>query len=216
MSEILLVSASALVFRTFPGDAQDHGSDDGDLHGSDDGRDQDVMQLLSTGDNIEDVKVLRLSALRAFVSRVTPAGGGVVLHLTGAMDTVASITTGAGRRYPRARQLPRVHRSVQDLEGTVVIFLAHLVLVSCTDAQVANIDLLLFHARSLSDQAGVGVRVSICGTHWVLIVTTAVNVTDAPDVLRVLVTLRSVLACATLGKLPAQVRCGAFSVIAIS
>lgn len=149
--------ASALVLRTFPGDAQDHSSDDGDLHGSDDGGDQDVVQLLSTGDDVEHIEVLRLSALRAFVSGVTPAGGGVVLHLTGAVDTVASIATGTRHRHPRASSLPQVCCCVQDLEGTVVVFLAHLVLVSCTDAQVADIDLLLFHAGRLSDQAGVGV-----------------------------------------------------------
>lgn len=57
---------------------------------------------------------------------------------------------------------------------------------------------------------------SVCGTHWVLIVTTAVDVTDAPDILRVFVTLSSVLAGATFGELSALVRCGALSVITIS
>lgn len=58
-----------------PGDAHHHGNDDGDLHGSDDGGDQDVVQLLSTGNHVQDVEVLRLVALRAFVPGVTPGPG---------------------------------------------------------------------------------------------------------------------------------------------
>lgn len=56
--------------RASPGDAHHHGDDDGDLHGSDDGGDEDVVQLLSTGDHVEDVEVLRLVTLRTFVACV--------------------------------------------------------------------------------------------------------------------------------------------------
>lgn len=48
-------------------------------------------------------------------------------------------------------------------------------------AQVFDVDLLLLHARRLSDQAGVVVGVPVGGAHWVLIVTAAVDVTDAPE-----------------------------------
>lgn len=51
-----------------PCDAHHHGNDDGDLHGADDGGDEDVVELLSTGDHVEDVEVLRLVTLRAFVA----------------------------------------------------------------------------------------------------------------------------------------------------
>lgn len=50
-----------------------------------------------------------------------------------------------------------------------------------TSAQVFDIDLLLLHTRRLSDQTGVVVRVSVCGAHRVLVVTAAVDVTDAPE-----------------------------------
>lgn len=100
MSQILLVSASTLVLWTFPGDAQDHSGDDGYLHSSNDGCDQDVVQLLSTGDDVEHIKVLRLSALRTFISGVAPAGGSIVLHFTGAVDAVASVATRTGHCHP--------------------------------------------------------------------------------------------------------------------
>lgn len=47
-------------------------------------------------------------------------------------------------------------------------------------AQVLDVDLLLLHTRRLSDQTGIVVGGSIGGTHRVLVVTTAVNVADAP------------------------------------
>lgn len=56
---------------SIPCDAHHYGNNDGDLHGTDDGGDQDVVQLLSTGDHVEDVEVLRLVTLRTFVSCVT-------------------------------------------------------------------------------------------------------------------------------------------------
>lgn len=54
-----------------PCDAHHHGDNDGDLHGADDGGDEHVVQLLSTGNHVEDVEVLRLVALRTFVTCVT-------------------------------------------------------------------------------------------------------------------------------------------------
>lgn len=45
-----------------PRDAHHHGDDDGDLDGPDDGGDKDVVQLLATGDDVEDVKVVGLVA----------------------------------------------------------------------------------------------------------------------------------------------------------
>lgn len=57
MAEMLLLSSATLRFITPPGEAHDDGHDDGDLHGSDDGSDQDVMQLLTTGDHVQDVEV---------------------------------------------------------------------------------------------------------------------------------------------------------------
>lgn len=59
-----------------PGEAHDHGGDDGDLHGADDGGDEDVVQLLATRDHVQDVEVQQLVALGAAVGRLTPAGGG--------------------------------------------------------------------------------------------------------------------------------------------
>lgn len=44
-----------------------------------------------------------------------------------------------------------------------------------------DVDLLLLHARRLSDQAGVVVGVPVGGAHGVLVVTAAVDVTDAPE-----------------------------------
>lgn len=61
--------------RGLPGDAHHHGDDDGDLHGADDGGDEDVVELLSARDHVEDVEVLRLVALMAFVARVAPGAG---------------------------------------------------------------------------------------------------------------------------------------------
>lgn len=48
-------------------------------------------------------------------------------------------------------------------------------------AQVFDVDLLLLHARRLSDQTGVVVGVSVSGTHGVLVVAAAVDVTYAPE-----------------------------------
>lgn len=54
-----------------PCDAHHHSDDDGNLHGADDGGDEDVVQLLSTGNHVEDVEVLRLVTLWTFVARIT-------------------------------------------------------------------------------------------------------------------------------------------------
>lgn len=48
-------------------------------------------------------------------------------------------------------------------------------------AQVFDIDLLLLHARRLSDQTGVVVGVPVGGAHGVFIVPAAVDVTYAPE-----------------------------------
>ena len=47
-------------------------------------------------------------------------------------------------------------------------------------AQVFDVDLLLLHTRRLSDQTGVVVGVPVGGTHRVLVVPAAVDVTYAP------------------------------------
>lgn len=43
-----------------------------------------------------------------------------------------------------------------------------------------NINLLLFQTRSLPYKAGIVVGVSICTTHWILIMPTTVNFTRTP------------------------------------
>lgn len=55
-----------------PGEAHDHGHDDGDLNGSDDGGDEDVVQLLTAGHHVQDVKVQELITLRTAVRCLTP------------------------------------------------------------------------------------------------------------------------------------------------
>lgn len=63
-----------------PGEAHDHGGDDGDLHGTDDGGDEDIVQLLATGDHIEDVEVQQLVALGAAIGRLAPEGRNTRTH----------------------------------------------------------------------------------------------------------------------------------------
>lgn len=55
-----------------PCDAHHHSDNDGDLDGADDGGNKDVVQLLATRDDVEDVKVMGLVAQGAFVARITP------------------------------------------------------------------------------------------------------------------------------------------------
>lgn len=55
-----------------PCDAHHHGDNDGDLDGADDGSNKDVVQLLTTRDDVEDIKVVGLVAQGAFVAGVTP------------------------------------------------------------------------------------------------------------------------------------------------
>lgn len=64
-----------------PGEAHDHSGNDGDLHGADDGSDKDVVQLLATGDHVQDVEVQQLVTLGAAVGRVAPEGGNTHCHL---------------------------------------------------------------------------------------------------------------------------------------
>lgn len=49
-----------------------------------------------------------------------------------------------------------------------------------TPAQVFDVNLLLLHARRLPDQTGIVVGVAVGGTHRVLVVATAVDVTYTP------------------------------------
>lgn len=63
-----------------PGEAHDNGGDDGDLHGTDDGGDEDIVQLLATGDHIEDVEVQQLVALGATIGRLAPGGRNTRTH----------------------------------------------------------------------------------------------------------------------------------------
>ncbi len=55
-----------------PGEAHDHSYDDGDLNSSDDGGDEDVVQLLTAGHHVEDVKVQELITLRTTVRCLAP------------------------------------------------------------------------------------------------------------------------------------------------
>lgn len=52
--------------------------------------------------------------------------------------------------------------------------------LTCTPAQVFDVDLLLLHARGLSDQTGVVVGAAVGGAHGVQVVAAAVDVADAP------------------------------------
>lgn len=52
--------------------------------------------------------------------------------------------------------------------------------LTCTPAQVLDVDLLLLHARRLSDQARVVVGAPVGGAHGVLVVAAAVDVADTP------------------------------------
>lgn len=54
-------------------------------------------------------------------------------------------------------------------------------LLTCTPAQVFDIDLLLLHARRLADQTRVVVGVPVSGTNWVFVVTATVDVTYTPE-----------------------------------
>jgi len=57
VAQVLLLSAATLGFVAPPGEAHYDGYDDRYLDSSDDGGDKDVMQLLSTGDDVEDVEI---------------------------------------------------------------------------------------------------------------------------------------------------------------
>lgn len=96
MAEMLLLSAAALRLVTASGEAHDDGDDDSDLHGADNGRDQDVVQLLATRDDVEYVEVQQLITLRPAVRSLTPAGRQVVSHLALAVFTKLGVVLGAG------------------------------------------------------------------------------------------------------------------------
>lgn len=57
MAKVLLLTTATLRLVTASGEAHHHGDNDGDLDGTNDSRDQDVMQLLATRNDVEDVKV---------------------------------------------------------------------------------------------------------------------------------------------------------------
>lgn len=128
MSEILFLPATPVVLRAFPCDAHHYGNNDGDLHGTDDGGDQDVVQLLSTGDHVEDVEVLRLVTLRTFVSCVTSAGGHVVLvDLTFPVNAETGEAVGTRDGHSRVETFSVIQNpGVQDVsfERAAVVFLA--------------------------------------------------------------------------------------------
>lgn len=52
--------------------------------------------------------------------------------------------------------------------------------LTCTPAQVFDVDLLLLHAGRLPDQTGVVVGRPVGGAHRVVVVAAAVDVADAP------------------------------------
>lgn len=52
--------------------------------------------------------------------------------------------------------------------------------LTCTPAQVFDVDLLLLHAGRLTDQTGVVVGRPVGGAHRVVVVAAAVDVADAP------------------------------------
>lgn len=55
-----------------------------------------------------------------------------------------------------------------------------MMLLTCTPAQVFDVDLLLFHAGGFSDQTRVVVGVPVSGTNRVFVVAAAVDVTYTP------------------------------------
>lgn len=117
-----------------PCDAHHHGDNDGDLHGADDGGDEDVVELLSAGNHVEDVELLGLVALKALVPGVTPAprtplapevspsvssasvsspaGGGTVSDLALPVNTGASLAVGAGDGHAGVEAVTVVHADV--------------------------------------------------------------------------------------------------------
>ena len=68
------ILASAFRRVPTPGEAHNHGNNDSDLDGSYDGCNKDVVQLLTTRDNIEDVEVLDFLTLEASIAWLTPGG----------------------------------------------------------------------------------------------------------------------------------------------
>lgn len=195
VAQVLLLSPPTLRLVAPPGEAHDHGHDDGDLHGADDGGDEDVVQLLSTGDNVQDVEVQELVALRAAVGRITPAGRQVVSHLTLAVFTelVIVFRTGGGAVH-KSLPLARLGHSINVWFGLHAVVLPAFILAT---ADVFDVDLQLFEAGRLSDVTRRVVRDAVAAAHRVVVVSVTHDVTHAEHVLRVFVTLSSKLAIST-------------------
>lgn len=201
MAQVLLLSPATLGFVAPPGEAHDNGYDDRYLDGSDDGGDEDVMQLLSTGDHVEDVEIGELVALGTSVTWITAAGGEVLCHLAAAVLTelVVIVRTGQGGfavAFP-VQDPVVLHSEYVWLDLNAVIF-PSFVLAS---AHVLDVYLELLQAGRLFDVAGRVVGDAVLTAHRVLVVAIAHDVAHAQHVFRVLVALCSKLAVPTLGHL---------------
>lgn len=197
MAQVLLLSAAALRFVASPGEAHDDGDDDGDLHGPDDGGDEDVVQLLTAGHHVQDVEVQQLVALRTAVSRLTPAGGQVVSHLTMTVFTELGVVVRAGTGdVGKSIPLSRFRHSIN------VWFVLHAVVLPVlilTSPHVFDVDLELLEARRLPDVTRRVIGDAVAAAHRVVVVTVTHDVAHAEHVLRVFITLRSKLAVSTFG-----------------
>lgn len=198
MSKVLRLSSSPLVFGTPPCETHDNGDDDGDLYGSDDGRYENVVEFLSTGNHVQDVEVLDLVTLLASVARITPACGDAILDFTLAVFTeVGVVLCAGGEDLSISSILPYVCRVKKiSLAFATIVFVFFLPFF-WTSPQMLHVNLHLLQARCLSYVTGGSVGVSVCSTHRVVIMATAVNVAHAQDILRVHVAFCSKLAGAT-------------------
>lgn len=208
---MLLLSPPTLRLVAPPGEAHDHGHDDGDLNSSDDGSDEDIVQLLSAGHHVQDVKVQQLITLRPTIRCLTPAGGQVVSHLTVTMFTELGIVirTGGGA-IVKLLPFTRFGWCVDLWFGfDAVVFPVFIMAAS----HVLDVDLELLEAGRLPDVAGGVVGDAVAAAYRVIVVAVTHDVTHAQQILRVFVTLGSKLAVSTFGGLfPAP---GAF-IISIS
>lgn len=196
---MLLLPPPTLRLIAPPGEAHDHGDDDGDLNGSDDGGDEDVVQLLTAGHHVQDVKVQELIALRTAVRRLTPAGGQVVSHLTLAMFTELGVVFGAGGGAVQ-KPLPFtwLGHSIDVRFGPDAVVLPALIL---TTAHMLDVDLQLFEAGRLPHVTRRVVGDAIAAAHRVVVMAVTHDVTHAEHIFRVFVTLGSKLAVSTFRSL---------------
>lgn len=195
MTEVLLLSPPTLCLVAPPGEAHDHSYDDSDLNGSDDGGDEDVVQLLTAGHNVQDVEVQQLITLRTAIRRLTPAGRQVVSHLTLAVLTELGVVFRTGVvTVHKTLPLTRLGHSIDVWFGLHAVVLPTFILAT---SHVFDVDLELFEAGRLSDVAGRVIGDTITAAHWVVVVAVTHNVTHAEHILRVFVTLGSKLAVST-------------------